>query len=392
MSALDKHTARPSFDGYLYQLQVALLRLLQLEEGEALGIEKLDDVHTEDPAGVATNVTQVKYHDGQAVVGDLSPDLWKTVGIWSQGILSGELNVLRTQFTLLTTATLPAGGIAEALARHDHPASVETKMLAACTRSKNRELQPYMGAFVSLPQSDRLELIARIAIEPNQPGFSGTLSELKRVLRNGFRADSLSTAVERICGWLYVQVLERRAGACIIRREDFEIALATIRDDMKSGSIPARFADSRPSPEEMAGQSSRIYVQQLKAVNVRPRATTSAIIDYFRTVHERNEWIRRGNVLPDELRQYDNELAYRWQKAFERMLDALDGAEPTESLKQDKGRQLLEQLEALDIPIRPGWLGQYLTQGTLHKLADTPEIGWHPDWRRLFAEDGKEKP
>ena len=29
----------------------------------------------------------------------------------------------------------------------------------------------------------------------------------------------------------------------------------------------------------------------------------------------------------------------------------------------------------------------YLTKGTFHRLADIPEIGWHPDWEKYFPKE-----
>ena len=72
--------------GYLYQVRYALLVLLQKIKYELnieLSLEKLDDVAFE-RNGEPIELRQTKHHVSKTVeLSDYSPDIWKTIRIWS---------------------------------------------------------------------------------------------------------------------------------------------------------------------------------------------------------------------------------------------------------------------------------------------------------------------
>src|SRR5437660_1379389 len=87
------NTAPAQLAGYIYQVQRAALRLFELQEGETLGIEVLDDIHVE-RAGAATELLQVKHQSATSAIKDQtltdhSIHLWKTLGIWADLIRTG---------------------------------------------------------------------------------------------------------------------------------------------------------------------------------------------------------------------------------------------------------------------------------------------------------------
>lgn len=119
INALARHTAVGPLAGYLYQIQRAILRLFDLQEGEALGLEILDDLHVEQNA-VATELVQVKHHlSGHPPhLTDASPELWKTLGTWAAAIVDGSLDLSTVQkLVLITNATISSNTLAEMLAK-----------------------------------------------------------------------------------------------------------------------------------------------------------------------------------------------------------------------------------------------------------------------------------
>src|SRR5262245_43473014 len=77
-------SAGPQAVGYLHQVRYALYALLrESDEEAAVIIEGLDDVEIREQQG-AVRLDQLKHHiKGSATLTDLSPDLWKTIRIWS---------------------------------------------------------------------------------------------------------------------------------------------------------------------------------------------------------------------------------------------------------------------------------------------------------------------
>src|SRR5437762_12352307 len=87
--------ASSSFLGYLYQARLALLlalRKTKRDPGLQVSIERFDDVSFED-SGTPLERIQTKHHIGtKGSLSDRSPDLWRTLRVWSEEVLKGELD------------------------------------------------------------------------------------------------------------------------------------------------------------------------------------------------------------------------------------------------------------------------------------------------------------
>jgi hypothetical protein len=78
--------------GYLYQIRYSLYRLLEADEEEAISIEWVDDIAVE-KHGAVNERSQLKHQlRGKASLTDSSPDLWKTIRVWSEGVKNGSIN------------------------------------------------------------------------------------------------------------------------------------------------------------------------------------------------------------------------------------------------------------------------------------------------------------
>src|SRR5947209_12669406 len=100
--------------GYMYQMRYALWQLLDGPEDQELMLETLDDIVIEAPDKGA-GLVQTKYHINEAALTNLSPDLWKTIRIWSEHLKSGGISIPPTTLTLVTTGTAPNGSISSQL-------------------------------------------------------------------------------------------------------------------------------------------------------------------------------------------------------------------------------------------------------------------------------------
>lgn len=58
-----------------------------------------------------------------------------------------------------------------------------------------------------------------------------------------------------------------------------------------------------------------------------------------------------------------------------------DGVPADEAEARTRARDLFLKLESSQLPrIRARVQAGYISRGSLHVIADRPEIGWHPDW------------
>lgn len=110
-----KYTAGPQTLGYLYQSRYALYLILTGSEDAELSLEKFDDISF-DKNGSPKELLQLKHHiDKKASLTDKSPDLWKTIRVWSENINQNKISVPQTVLSLITTASTPDESIASLL-------------------------------------------------------------------------------------------------------------------------------------------------------------------------------------------------------------------------------------------------------------------------------------
>jgi hypothetical protein len=107
-------SATASAVGYLFQCRYALLeslRRLRRDDQFMVSIETRDDVVFERD-GEPPDLLQTKHHVKKtANLTDTSPDLWKTIRIWCEGLINGNIPDGAT-FFLITTAEAPKGAAA----------------------------------------------------------------------------------------------------------------------------------------------------------------------------------------------------------------------------------------------------------------------------------------
>jgi hypothetical protein len=153
--------------GYLYQCRYALWRLLIRSRTDAvaeLSIERLDDIAFDQ--GTDQERLQTKHSiRRRASMSDASPDIWKTLRVWSEGIIAGTLDVPGAVLSLVTTAIAPNGGAAACLRPEGYGLSLRDpatalQLLEAVTQSSNTtqaEILASHKAFMNLtPEFDTL--------------------------------------------------------------------------------------------------------------------------------------------------------------------------------------------------------------------------------------------
>jgi hypothetical protein len=157
-------SAAPAAVGYLFQCRYALLeslRRLRKDEQFMVSIETLDDVAFERD-GEPPDLLQTKHHIKKtADLTDTSPDLWKTIRIWCEGLINGSIPDGST-FFLITTAEAPKGKAASYLKIGDNrhvPKALE-RLNATAQSSKNKANKHGYTAFHSLSSDQKNKLLA----------------------------------------------------------------------------------------------------------------------------------------------------------------------------------------------------------------------------------------
>ena len=129
-----------------------------------LSFECLDDITIEDTSEV--DVYQTKLHIRKAQLSDRSPEFWKTIRVWSEGITNGMLKPEETVFTLITTATVSEESFIQLLAskNEEDQKKVLTSMKKISIETDNKANLAGYKAFCALKEEQKKFLIKNIQI------------------------------------------------------------------------------------------------------------------------------------------------------------------------------------------------------------------------------------
>ena len=379
----DTFSAAHSHVGYLYQCRLALLcALRKARRGEEflLRLETLDDVVFEAQGGPA-ELLQTKHHlRGSADLTDASPDLWKTLRVWSERFGSGAI-LPTTSLYLITTSSAPECSAASYLRERgrDVDKALERLRKTAQTSSSQTNRQAY-EAFLALGRPKQLELLEAIYIIDASPSILEIDRSLAEEIRWAVERKYTESFLRRLEGWWF-----RRAVRLLcdpnepgVLSQEFEAEIDALREQFKPDALPID-EDIITATIDASGYQDAIFVQQLRLAGIGPKRVLAAIRDYFRAFEQRSRWLREDLLFVGELERYERRLVEEWELVFERVREEL-GQEAAEEAKREAARKVYEWAESAVFAIRPNVTEPFVTRGSYQILSDQLRVGWHPNF------------
>jgi len=283
-----KFSAAGSMLGYLSQCRCALLLLLQkaaVLPNPQMSVERFDDVSF-DLKGEPREAVQTKHHQGvPKSLSDSSVDLWKTLRVWCEGVRDGTFKVPGTLFSLITTQPAPAGGAAILLRQERRdPGQATMLLLAAASKTANREIKDACAVFNKLPAKKRTSLIEAVYVHDNAPGITQVWEKLSQAVHYAAHRDHREAFLEHLEGWWLRRVIRHLSASKNppIRGAELEDEIARIQDGFREGTLPIdRPLPDPPQPPDPAADT-RQFVERLRRVGVRSPRLRNAILDFYR--------------------------------------------------------------------------------------------------------------
>lgn len=354
------------------------MRRAKNEPATKLTIERYDDVAFETD-GHARELLQTKHHiEGVGDLTDRSRDLWRSIRAWIAAIHTGAAVLPGTTFSLLTTATAPAGSAAGLLRPEgrDVATALSTLELVAAGGGQVANAAAY-EAFLRLSPDNRLALVNAIVVFDQAPRIGDVtpilIGELGWSLRPRFRQEMAA----RLLAWWDRRVIEHlRTGQTPIEADEVFYELDALRDEFSAADLPIDITRLEAEQRELA-EDERIFVQQLQLLAVANRALELAIRDYKRAYMQRARWTEDALVSSRELRRYEERLLDEWEHISAR---AWEDVGDEEDDRISAGRQTYDQIQFLDLWIRPSCQERFVSRGSYHMLANELQVGWHPEF------------
>ena len=381
--------------GYLYQCRQALLLTIgkaRIDPGIQVIVEKFDDVTFGDESGDIKERVQTKYHTGQArSLNDRSPDLWKTIRIWAEGIIAGEIDPSETLLSLVTTASAPVESVAQMLRMYDDRDEDKALSLlnSIATSTPSAENAPGFAAFKQLSFGQKRALVSAIYVHDASASMNDSYDELQAQIVFAVERKYSSALLERLEGWWLKKVIKQLMSSQIqpILAQEVEAQILAIADQFRMDNLTIDFVLAEPPEGADPTNDARTFVHQLRLIALSNPRIADAILDYYRAFQQRSKWLREDQLLIPELEQYEHRLVDEWRRKSSQIKEELPANPADDSVLQKAGRDLYNWMhDQADIPIRARCREPYVLRGTYHLLADAPpdapRVGWHPDFTK----------
>ncbi len=380
-----KYSAAPPALGYIYQVRYALLEALRrLRKGQefVVAIETLDDVVFEQD-GEAPELLQTKHHVNSAAdLTDSSPDLWRTLRIWCEGFGTDSIPT-GTLYILVTTAVAADGHAAHYLRPGEdrNPDMAMERLNSTANSSTNQTNAQAYQAYRALDEAQRKTLLKNAFVVDSAPHIADLDSELNEVSFGFAQSKYLDSFLQRLEGWWYRRAIHHLTddNATPILSEELDSETASLREQFKEESLPID-DDIMSASVDASGYQDRIFVRQLRLIEIGNTRIFHAIRNLYRAYEQRSRWMREDLLYVGELDQYEDRLVEEWDILFQQMRDEL-GEDASEEAKKTSAQTLYKWVETdSHRGIRSGVIEPSIPRGTYQLLSDAQRVGWHLDF------------
>ncbi|MBF4693975.1 ABC-three component system protein [Fusibacter ferrireducens] len=384
------HDASGQLIGYLYQLYMALLLLLEeVNPNSKLCIEKFDDVSFGED-DIPSTLVQTKHQINRiGTLTNTSTDLWRTINSWCDYISSTSADVENTKFVIVTTAKSTLDSIPYYLT--DNPSRNTQQALAdlitiATTNTSKTNLS-YYKRFSDLDDKTKEKFVSNMHIHDSSVNITGIEKKILKYVKYATLPQYQSKVYDKLIGW-WINLMIK--GLCsdtpvFIHQSMLQQQIFDIGSEYKADSLPIDIdIYYEPTAEDLSAlpEQDRIFIEQLKLISVSNDRLKLCIRDYYNAYMQRSRWVRESLLYLDDLSKYENLLVDEWKRLFLIMKEDLEdyGDSITETDKTRAGRQLLKTVEDLNKPIRPQVNQAFIMRGTYHALSNKLKVGWNLDF------------
>lgn len=389
----EDHSADNSILGFKYQIRFALYELLRALRNSnnsdvAIDIECIDDIDIHSQ-GTLTKLIQTKRT--ATVLTNSSAPLWKTIRIWSEAISAGTIDVTsEVTFDLVSTSPSPDEksivGLLQASDADESRAKALSQMVTLAEKKKGQKtLGRCYQAFLSLSEEQRKYLIERISVTTNAMTFDELDAAICRLNVHGPSDKPKPFAQVLFRHWeMLVESYLREKKSTQISWDALQKVLHEIALQFQDDNLPTDFEGMLNAAIPIEIDEGRTFIRQMHAIDATLEQCKQAQRDWLKAEQLMSYWQRHLLIRPDEAISHEKRLIEECEILHQDI--SMGGA----GTAIENGRQVFRwailtapHLEAMRIRHKCG--EPSVVRGRFHMLADHPKLGWHPDWKSIFA-------
>ncbi|WP_347549022.1 ABC-three component system protein [Pseudalkalibacillus hwajinpoensis] len=399
---MSQHSADASLLGYYFQGMYALVKLLDANDYDRISIETFDDVYLD---GDVKTLYQLKHSlNSGGNLNEKNDGLWKTIRIWAKMVEKEEVDEA-TFFIFVTPLLIDENCSLTELSKNDSNRSrvvddllMEAKRVAGkrkIAKSKQEALPyktrwPGCEAYLSLCPEQRVDLVNKITIHPNNFNIKDIHNEVTLKIKNTVPLGIRPKLVERLIEWWDRRVvlgLLNEASRDISKHELIQY-IVTLVNELSEENLTDDYGD-RNEEADILGELGGNMEAQIDLVNGGKSRKKRAAVARWQARNQRERWLDDDLINGIELKKLDKRLINVWDDYFQTMKYDLEDED--ENVLAENGRSLLDwsHRKAFQevIPVREGWRQPYLVQGSYQQLAEDLVVGWHPEFDEILKKN-----
>ncbi len=236
------------------------------------------------------NIFQTKLHiKSIANLTNSSPDLWRTIRVWSDAVRNGKIDPEKTIFTLVTTAKASDKSITYELCKNSEErdnARILKTLEETIEKSESDSNKSAYDAFNLLSKPQKEMFVRNMNILDSSLNIEDvkkkTLNELIFLATDRH----LIPFFERLEGWWFNRCIEHLSkNNETIKFTEVRTKIADIRDQFDKENLPIDIFNISINE---ANCDERRFVKQLKLIAIGKKTLSNAISDYYRAFKQRS--------------------------------------------------------------------------------------------------------
>jgi hypothetical protein len=383
--------------GFDYQYYFFLWKVLCLQYGQSVGLECIDDVHTD-----LDNDVQVLYQlkhtvkiskstDKPSNLTTLDPDLWKTLSNWAlliQDPDSGRITpvqqldfVAKTLFVLASNKSKSNRNDMSSLIEKTINGDVVAKNLkceinAISDESSSKNILKYSANICSLSDDVLFKFIKNISFELGEDHIIGKCHEAVKAKmldeKDIETAFKLVDSEVRSSNFINIKLGEK----IVISFDDFHKKYRKFFQRFLNGELVIYSFDEQ-LPAKVQDFTFMQQLLEIKDINIdeleRMTVYTGKMLNAKKNI---NIWLSDGDITSIDLKfEEENAILFwenKWRPKYRKMFD--------ESIHNDLAIELVDCLRGTAFTFKNLPDDLSFSNGYLYYLSDSPKIGWRKDW------------
>lgn len=399
----NEHTAGPQLIGFDYQFYYFMYLILDLNSGEKIGFEVLDDIHIELANG-SVELLQTKHTVQKTAKGEIvnlterDSDLWKTISNWILFLNNSEnkneyLN--KTIFKLVTNKSINNNTFFENIIKFQRN---EIKVKAFSDYIKNLhsdtdsvDIKNQIGSLKKLDDKTKSKFLNQIQIISEPENIINLVKKRihKLIVKEERVDDVYNSLLSNMQLDKFLTIIDRKKFE--ISFEDYSRRYGTCFDYAYEKTVLPKRELNLIFPADLNSQT---FIKQLIDIGETFESDSDEIFRYttamLKTFNSLNDWKENGDILSTQIIAFDEDAIFIWNRVFkDRYRDYKSKINSGEILHDEIlikqiAIECMSEVRKEKLKLKNDELNEELSNGQFYILSNEPRIGWHIDWEKKY--------